>query len=136
MENPIPRPLGLAALITATVTLLSPGVMGPAGQWGNQTAIAPSTPNGIALSTHTFSPSIATAMGSNGATPPPTDPRQSLAHGLRSSQEMLDHLVIFNRQRQLQAQKDPDLPKDLPADIRSARLMLSVESLFKATTAN
>lgn len=106
MDNPTPsRPLGLATLITATITLFSPmGMDATRGEWvsqslADQAVVALQSPN----------------AGSS-QLPQPGLSIQGKAHAL------------------IGPQARP--PKELPADLRTARLVLSVESLFKATTPN
>ena len=139
MDHSIPRPIGLAALITATVTLFSTGAMEQAGQTGKAGAIAQQSTNGITLSSNVFSPSVVTALQGN-AVPSAQKPALSRSNPLRRSQQIVQNQQTFNK-KQLQGQeRHPELQKgpqkDLPEDIRTARLMLSVESLLKSTTPN
>jgi len=148
MDNPIPRPLGLAALITATITLLSPGVMEQAGQPGRNGAIASSRnalPSSVtansalnnALSSGAFRPSLITALQGQPKAQASFGP-EPLGEGQRSLQQRpaSRNQRALKPQQPRESHRSPGLYKDLPADIRSARLVLSVESLFKATTAN
>ena len=98
MDNPIPRPAGLAVLITIAIAILAPGAMDPAG------------PSSI----------------SHHALTRPTKQQLPKRDRLKELPERMSEDLVSE-----------DLTtKDLPADIRTARLMLSVESLFKATTTN
>lgn len=104
MDNPTSRrPLGLAALITATVTLFSPMGIDSGG-------------NNNKLSSQSLADQAVLALHSSEAW------RSSSPHSQ------------FRSDKPMGPQAEP--PLELPADIRTARLMLSVESLFKATTAN
>lgn len=135
MDNPVQRPLGLAALITATVTLLSTGAMEQTGQQRMQDVVAQQAPNKIALSSHAFSPSIVTALQSSSIKPAEI-PIRARTRQLRSGQPLPQSPRHLNK-KQLQGHNGhPELQKELPEDIRTARLMLSVESLLKATTTN
>ena len=101
MDHPIPRPLGLAALITATVTLFSP--MGIDSSRGG-------------LASQSLADKTVMALHS---------PQPALHNNWRNR---------WQNSKPIGPQAEP--PQELPADIRTARLMLSVESLFKATTTN
>jgi len=148
MDNPIPRPLGLAVLITATITLLSPGVMEQAGQPGQNGAIA-SSRNALSSSimansalnrvlfSSALSPSFITALQGQPKAQASFGP-EPLGEGPRSLQQRpapRNQRAVKPQQPQ-ESNRAPGLYEHLPADIRSARLVLSVESLFKATTAN
>ena len=140
MQNSVPHPLGLAVLITAAIALLTPNAIERSGSADSGGAIASQAFGKSAqgagnrtsgnrtlvtehFSNHAFNPSIATALGSGiGEAGLERD-------GLKQIQKQL-------QKRDRLKELPEHLSQDLPIDIRTARLMFSVESLFEATTAN